>query len=115
MAALGLRIIYRRDHGFGQYSQKSHKLADEDSSSDHNYIEFTIENVAPSTKKERISRHLRNIDPRKLEHAISRRTNGLAIGDTANDGAVALNRALTAVLDEVAPKKRITTKRRSVY
>jgi len=90
-------------------------VLDEYSHSDHNYIEYSIEDIVLRPRKGLTRRNFRNMEQNKLENAITRNTSEVDIGVTANDGAVALKHALMNVMDEVAPNMEITAKRKSVY
>jgi len=89
-------------------------VLNDDFNSDHNYIEYKIVYTSPIPQMEVTSRNLRKIDQTKLEKGIIERTRGIDIGVTANDSAAALNRAFSEILNEVASKKEIITRRRSV-
>jgi len=89
------------------------RVLDEYSHSDHSYIEYNIEVNAPRAYKEITRRNTRNIDEKKLEIIVL--SCEIDIGATANDSAEAFNRALTGILDEVAPRTKVTSKRKSVH
>lgn len=91
------------------------QVSEEYSHSDHNYIEYNIEDADPRPRKELTRRNLKNLDQKKLEKVITEKTGNIVTGSTANDGAEALNRVFSEILDEVAPKKKICTNRRSVH
>lgn len=94
---------------------KHWQVSEEYSHSDHSYIEYDIEDVDPRSRIEFTTRNLKNIDKKKLEETIIEKTKNIDTGNTANDSAKVLNRALTEILDRIAPKKKICTSRRSVY
>jgi len=92
------------------------QVAEEYSHSDHNYIEYTIKDIAPNPhKKHTRRRNIKSINQKKLVKIIIEKTSDIDIGNTSDDSAKALSRILTEVLDEVAPKKIVATKRKTMY
>lgn len=91
------------------------KVSDDFSHSDHNYIEYNIEDLDIRPRKKLMSRNLKSLDRDKLCKVIIEKTSNINTGITAKESADALNRTLIEILDEVAPRKEIITRRKSVY
>jgi len=89
------------------------QVAEEYSHSDHNYIEYYIQNNTISLE-EQTRRNIKNINQEKLTRIITEILSNMIPGTTPDESAKAFRNILTEILDE-APKKKVSTKRRSVY
>lgn len=90
-------------------------VSEEFSHSGHSYIEYNIKEADSGPRKEITRRNLKSIDQKKFEEVIIEKTENMVTGYTANDCAEVLVHALLEILDEVAPKEKVSTTRRSVY
>lgn len=91
-------------------------VIEEESHSDHFYIEYKVEGAKTQKPlRECARRNLRSIDPKTLEKAIDKYITEMNTNALSNDSAETLDIALREILDEVAPKRPVTTKRKSVH